>query len=61
MKKESVGSFGNSGREWRPQGHPTAVRGHDFPDGELGKAIPYGVYDLARNLGWLTWGQITGP
>ena len=55
-KKELVGEFKNGGREWCPQGQPTAVRVHDFPDPELGKAIPYGVYDLAANQGWVSVG-----
>src|SRR5712691_4178331 len=56
QKKELVGEFKNGGREWCPQGQPTAVRVHDFPDPELGKAIPYGVYDLAANQGWVSVG-----
>jgi hypothetical protein len=55
-KKELVGDFKNSGREWRPQGQPEEVRVHDFPDPTLGKAIPYGVYDLGRNAGWVSVG-----
>lgn len=55
-KKELVGDFKNSGREWRPQGTPQEVRVHDFMDKELGKAIPYGVYDLASNEGWVSVG-----
>jgi hypothetical protein len=55
-KKELVGDFKNPGREWQPQGQPEAVRVHDFPDPELGKAIPYGVYDLAANDGWVSIG-----
>jgi hypothetical protein len=55
-KKENVGEFRNSGREWRPRGQPEAVRTHDFPDGQLGKAIPYGVYDLAADAGWVNVG-----
>jgi hypothetical protein len=55
-KKELVGNFKNSGREWRPCGHPEEVRVHDFPDKKLGKAIPYGVYDLTRNEGWVNVG-----
>ena len=50
-KKENVGEFKNGGREWRPKGQPAAARTHDFPDEQLGKAIPYGVYDLAANAG----------
>lgn len=48
-KKELVGDFKNSGREWQPKGTPEPVQVHDFPDDALGKAIPYGVYDLTRN------------
>jgi hypothetical protein len=55
-KKELVGDFKNGGREWRPTGEPEAVRVHDFPDKELGKAIPYGVYDLGENAGWVSVG-----
>ena len=53
-KKEKVGEFKNGGREWRPKGEPVRVRTHDFPDEQLGKAIPYGVYDLAANAGWVS-------
>jgi transposase len=55
-KKELVGDFKNGGREWRPEGKPEEVRVHDFIDPKLGKAIPYGVYDLAANLGWVSVG-----
>jgi hypothetical protein len=55
-KKELVGDFRNGGREWRPVGQPEAVRVHDFVDRDLGKAIPYGVYDLAANRGWVSVG-----
>ena len=55
-KKELVGDFSNSGREFRPKGEPVAVRVHDFVDAELGKAIPYGVYDLTANAGWVSVG-----
>ncbi|MGK2897714.1 MAG: ISAzo13 family transposase [Burkholderiaceae bacterium] len=55
-KKELVGDFKNAGREWHPQGRPPAVRVHDFQDDELGKAIPYGVYDLGANAGWVSVG-----
>ena len=55
-KKELVGDFKNGGREWRPQGEPLPVRVHDFLDTALGKAIPYGVYDLANNEGWVSVG-----
>ena len=55
-KKELVGDFKNGGREWRPKGEPELVRVHDFKDKQLGKAIPYGVYDLAANQGWVSVG-----
>ena len=55
-KKELVGDFKNGGREWQPKGKPETVRVHDFIDKKLGKAIPYGVYDLARNVGWVSVG-----
>ena len=48
-KKELVGNFKNGGREWQPKGTPPAVLVHDFPTDAEGKAIPYGVYDMARN------------
>jgi transposase len=55
-KRELVGDFRNPGREWRPEGSPHWVRVHDFRDKELGVAIPYGVYDLTRNDGWVSVG-----
>ena len=55
-KKELVGDFKNVGREWQPAGEPVPVRVHDFLDKTLGKAIPYGVYDLLRNEGWVNVG-----
>jgi hypothetical protein len=55
-KKELVGEFKNGGREWQPKGQPEAVKVHDFPDPELGRAIPYGFYDLGRNAGWVSVG-----
>jgi hypothetical protein len=55
-KKELVGEFKNPGEEWQPQGQPQPVNVHDFPDKKLGKAIPYGVYDLAGNEGWVSVG-----
>jgi Rhodopirellula transposase DDE domain len=55
-KKELVGDCYNAGREWHPQERPAEVRSHDFPDKELGKVIPQGVYDLARNEGWVSVG-----
>jgi hypothetical protein len=56
-KKELVGNFKNGGREWRPQGSPETVLVHDFVIPELGRAIPYGVYDLADNSGWVSVGM----
>ena len=55
-KKELVGDFRNGGREWRPQGDPEKVRVHDFKDEALGKAVPYGVYDLSADAGWVSVG-----
>jgi hypothetical protein len=55
-KKELVGDFKNGGREWRPKGSPEEVRMHDFPDPKMKKAIPYGVYDLTGNEGWVSVG-----
>ncbi len=55
-KKELIGDFKNAGREWQPEGEPEKVRTHDFIDPVLGKAIPYGVYDLANNEGWVNVG-----
>jgi hypothetical protein len=52
-KKELVGDFKNNGAEWQPAGEPEEVRAKDFPDPRLGKAIPYGVYDLTCNRGWV--------
>jgi hypothetical protein len=55
-KKELIGDFKNPGREWRPKDHPEPVRVHDFLIKEHGKAVPYGVYDLTRNEGWVSVG-----
>src|ERR1700747_1738368 len=55
-KKELVGDFRNNGREYRPQGNPEEVRVHDFLIKELGRAVPYGIYDLAANSGWVSVG-----
>jgi transposase len=55
-KKELVGDFKNGGRELRPKGSPVPVRVHDFKDQQLGKAIPYGIYDLADDTGWVSVG-----
>lgn len=56
-KKELVGDFKNGGREWQPQGQPEAVRVYDFVDKQLGKGIPYGVYDPTANVGWVSVGS----
>jgi Rhodopirellula transposase DDE domain len=55
-KKELVGDFKNGGREWRPKGSPEHVRVHDFVIPKLGRAVPYGVYDIADNVGWVSVG-----
>jgi hypothetical protein len=55
-KKELVGDFKNAGRELRPKGQPEPVRVHDFVIPELGKAVPYGIYDIANNAGWVNLG-----
>ena len=56
-KKELVGDFKIGGREWQPTGEPDRVRVHDFPSAAVGKAIPYGVYDMARNEAWVSVGR----
>jgi Rhodopirellula transposase DDE domain len=55
-KKELIGNFSNGGRRWLPAGSPEEVRVHDFIDKELGKAVPYGIYDLRHNRGWVSVG-----
>jgi DDE family transposase len=55
-KKEQVGQYASAGRGWRPAGDPVRVRDHDFPGPDTGKAIPYGIYDLAANAGWVSVG-----
>jgi transposase len=55
-KKELVGQYKNGGKEWRPQGQPEDVKVHDFVDKELGRANPYGVYDLSHNSAWVSVG-----
>jgi Rhodopirellula transposase DDE domain len=55
-KKELVGNFSNGGQEWQPQGEPERTLLHDFPDKELGKVIPYGIYDVGQNQGWVSVG-----
>ena len=56
-KKELVGNFRNAGREWQPTGRPEEVNVHDFPDDAVGKAIPYGVFDMTRNEAWVSVGR----
>ena len=56
-KKEKVGEFANDGAEWRPAGRPERVNVHDFPSDAIGKAIPYGIYDLGANAGWVSVGH----
>ena len=56
-KKELVGDFKNAGREWQPKGQPEHVLVHDFPQDALGKAIPYGIYDMASNEAWVSVGR----
>lgn len=55
-KKEVVGNYKNAGGEWHREGEPARVRTHDFPDPDLGKAIPYGICDLAANTGRVSVG-----
>jgi Rhodopirellula transposase DDE domain len=55
-KKELVGNFKNNGREWRPRGTPELVNIHDFIDPKLKRAVPYGVYDINNNVGWVSIG-----
>jgi hypothetical protein len=55
-KKELIGDFKNNGREWHPNGQPPSVRVHDFQDKTLGKVIPYGVYDILNDQGWVSIG-----
>jgi transposase len=55
-KKELVGTYKNAGQEWHPRGQPERVNVHDFPDKVQGKALPYGVYDLHQNQGWVSVG-----
>jgi hypothetical protein len=56
-KKEVVGNLANKGREWQPKGSPVAVDVHDFPDPKAGKAVPFGVYDLGADAGWVSVGD----
>ena len=55
-KKENIGNFKNNGKEYRKKGDPIKVNGHDFPDKQLGKVAPYGVYDIDKNIGWVSVG-----
>jgi hypothetical protein len=55
-KKELVGNFKNNGREWRPAGRPELVNVHDFIDPKLSRAVPYGIYDIHNNVGWISVG-----
>ncbi|GIJ27159.1 hypothetical protein Vqi01_23210 [Micromonospora qiuiae] len=55
-KKEQLGEYANPGRQWRPRGQPTATRSHDFPEPDTGRAVPYGIYDLTGNTGWVNVG-----
>ena len=56
-KKELIGDFKNAGRDWQPTGAPEPVGVHDFPSDAVAKAIPYGVYDMARNEAWVSVGR----
>lgn len=56
-KKEMVGAYKNPGREWQPKGEPVRVKVHDFPDPGMPRAVPYGIYDLADNSGWVSVGS----
>lgn len=55
-KKENIGNYKNNGQEYQPKGKPIEVKGHDFPDKQLGKVIPYGLYDIGKNKGWVSVG-----
>lgn len=55
-KKELIGEYYNQGQEWQPKKEPIPVKIHDFPDRELGKVIPYGIYDIGLNQGWVNVG-----
>lgn len=55
-KKELVGDYRNGGREWQPKGEPVQVNVYDFPDPDVGKAIPYGIYDVGADAGWVAVG-----
>lgn len=55
-KKEKVGQYANPGQEWLPKGQPVPAKDHDFPDPDMPKAVPYGVYDITTNQGWVSVG-----
>jgi transposase len=55
-KKENIGNYKNNGREYSRKGKPREVKGHDFPNVKLGKVVPYGIYDIGRNKGWVSVG-----
>jgi hypothetical protein len=55
-KKELIGPYQQQGQEWQPKGQPEPVNTHDFPDPQVGKGIPYGVFDVGRNAGWVSVG-----
>jgi hypothetical protein len=55
-KKDQLGPYHRASRSWRPRGSPVRVRDHDFPDAQLGKITPYGVYDIAANTGFVSVG-----
>lgn len=56
-KKELIGNFAPRGQQWRPKGEPVETKSHDFPDKDLGKAVPYGVFDIDANAGWVSVGN----
>ena len=56
-RRKLVGGYANKGRAWRPKGEPERVNVHHFPDPQLGKAVPYGVYDIGADSGWVSVGQ----
>jgi transposase len=56
-KKELIGKYKNDGHEWEKKGEPVKVLSHDFPDPEVPKAVPYGVYDVGKNIGWVNVGM----
>lgn len=57
-KKENVGLYKNNGQEYNSKGKPVEVKGHDFLDKELGKVVPYGIYDIGKNKGWVSVGTL---